>query len=130
MVVHGQVLVVSGFGTLSFLHHRLKFPVHVLEIFQDAVFHHTDTQKGVTQLFGGDKILFPEDAVVVVGEPGGDLLQFISVASADLPFALPFSHKSGVTNSLVPNALSSPSMEIFTMMGAFPSRFLTADLLM
>ena len=75
MVVHGQVLVVSGFGTLSFLHHRLKFPVHVLEIFQDAVFHHTDTQKGVTQLFGGDKILFPEDAVIVVGKPGTDFFE-------------------------------------------------------
>lgn len=75
MVVHGQVLVVSGFGTLSFLHHRLKFPVHVLEIFQDTVFHHTDTQKGVTQLFGGDKILFPEDAVIVVGKPGTDFFE-------------------------------------------------------
>jgi hypothetical protein len=52
------------------------------------------------------------------------------VSIEEMTFALPFSHRSGVTNSLVPMDLSSPSTEIFTMMVAFPSRFLSADLLM
>ena len=52
------------------------------------------------------------------------------VSIEEMTFALPFSHRSGVTNSLVPIDLSSPSTKIFTMMVAFPSRFLSADLLM
>lgn len=75
MVVNSQILVVGGLGSLSFLHHRPELPVHVPEVFEDAVLHHADTEEGVAQLLGGNEILFPEDAVVVVGEPGGDLLQ-------------------------------------------------------
>ncbi len=75
MVVNSQILVVGGLGSLPFLDHRPELPVHVPEVFEDAVLHHADTKEGVAQLLGGDEILFPEDAVVVVGEPGGDLLQ-------------------------------------------------------
>ena len=75
MVVNSQILVVGGLGSLPFLHHRPELPVHVPEVFEDAVLHHADTEEGVAQLLGGDEILFPKDAVVVVGEPGGDLLQ-------------------------------------------------------
>ena len=75
MVVNSQILVVGGLGSLPFLHHRPELPVHVPEVFEDAVLHHADTEEGIAQLLSGNEILFPEDAVVVVGEPGGDLLQ-------------------------------------------------------
>lgn len=75
MVVNSQILVVGGLGSLPFLHHRPELPIHVPEVFEDAVLHHADTEEGVAQLLGSNEILFPEDAVVVVGEPGGDLLQ-------------------------------------------------------
>ena len=75
MAVNGQVLVIGGLGTLPFLDHRPELLVHVLEVFQYAVLHHADAEKGVAQLLGGDEVLFPEDAVVVVGEPGCDFLQ-------------------------------------------------------
>ena len=74
MVVNSQILVVGGLGSLPFLDHRPELPVHVPEVFEDAVLHHADTEEGVAQLLGGNEILFPEDAVVVVGEPGGDFL--------------------------------------------------------
>lgn len=74
MVVNSQILVVGGLGSLPFLHHRPELPIHVPEVFEDAVLHHADTEEGVAQLLGGNEILFPEDAVVVVGEPGGDFL--------------------------------------------------------
>ena len=77
MAVNGQVLVVGGLGTLPFLDHRPELPVHVLEVFQYAVLHHADAEKGVAQLLGGDEVLFPEDAVVVVGEPGSDFFQLL-----------------------------------------------------
>ena len=77
MAVNGQVLVVGGLGTLPFLDHRPELLVHVLEVFQYAVLHHADAEKGVAQLFGGDEVLFPEDAVVVVGEPGCDFFQLL-----------------------------------------------------
>lgn len=77
MVVNGQVLVVGGLGTLPFLDHRPELLVHVVEVFQYAVLHHTDAEKGVAQLLGGDEVLFPEDAVVVVGEPGIDFFQLL-----------------------------------------------------
>ena len=75
MVVNSQILVVGGLGSLPFLHHRPELLVHILEVFQYAVLHHADTEEGVAQLLGGDEILFPEDAVIVVGKPGTDFFE-------------------------------------------------------
>ena len=132
MVVNSQILVVGGLGSLPFLHHRPELPVHVPEVFQYAVLHHADTEEGVAQFLGGDEILFPEDAVVVVGEPGGDLLQLpvYLVCLGGLAFRLAVLPEVGGDEQLGSHRLVIPVNGDFHHDGAFPSRFLTADLLM
>ena len=122
MVVNSQILVVGGLGSLPFLHHRPELPVHVPEVFEDAVLHHADTEEGVAQLLGGDEILFPEDAVVVVGEPGGDLLQLpvYLVCLGRLAFSLAVLPEVGSDEQLGSHCLVIPVNGDFHHDGGFP----------
>ena len=122
MVVNSQILVVGGLGSLPFLDHRLKLPVHVPEVFEDAVLHHADTEEGVAQLLGCDEILFPEDAVVVVGEPGGDLLQLpvYLVCLCGLAFRLAVLPEVGSDEQLGSHRLVIPVNGDFHHDGGFP----------
>ena len=122
MVVNSQILVVGGLGSLPFLHHRPELPVHVPEVFQYAVLHHADTEEGVAQFLGGDEILFPEDAVVVVGEPGGDLLQLpvYLVCLGGLAFRLAVLPEVGGDEQLGSHRLVIPVNGDFHHDGGFP----------
>lgn len=122
MVVNSQILVVGGLCSLPFLHHRLKLPVHVPEIPEDAVLHHADTEEGVAQLLCGDEILFTEDAVVVVGEPGGDLFQLpvYLVCLGGLAFRLAVFPQAGSDEQLGSHCLVIPVNGDFHHDGGFP----------
>ena len=112
----------EGVGTQPFLHHRPELPVHVLEVFQYAVLHYADTEEGVAQLLGGDEVLFPEDAVVVVGEPGGDLLQLpvYLVCLGGLAFRLAVLPEVGSDEQLGSHRLVIPVNGDFHHDGGFP----------
>ena len=122
MVVNSQILVVGGLGSLPFLHHRPELLVHVLEVFQYAVLHHADTEEGVAQFLGGDEILFPEDAVVVVGKPGRDLFQLpvYLVCLCGLAFRLAVLPEVGSDEQLGSHCFVIPVNGDFHHDGGFP----------
>jgi len=118
----GHGVYPESIGAQPFLHHRLKFPVHVPEVLEDAVLHHADTEKGVAQLLGGDEILFPEDAVVVVGEPGGDLFQLpvYLACLGGLAFRLAVLPQVGSDEQIGSHCLIIPVNGDFHRDGGFP----------